>query len=423
MEACYTHTIPGRSGSAGTVLLLVLILSAAMYLVAGTLLLITTAEVQIANFEQRATQAFCAAESSLTLGVSLLRDEPDYRADKQAVMTIGNNPAMLSVTFYEGIEDGGGVYRPSLAPSLYRLILRGTGTVSGLNAAAHRTLEREVVIKPFALYARDSLTLVGNCTMTGHLHANDTLTLGSGATVVGNATSTRPVNADTGATVSGVMSTESALEPAIAFPELAVDRYWPHYTYEGARYAAEPLSVTFSVALTAEEGEELPGTVIDVYRAAPHEENPAGVFVLDEVIDDASANTLTALEVEGTVIIPASAQVALRGAVTIRPVEHFPAIVSANDLSLTLLGNLGQFFDAPYPSWISSSLEQMIYVNGVFTLTAEEITDTLIEGSVFSQASSLTGLPRLKMAYDSEVFTEPPPGLHLIELGAWREVF
>ncbi len=75
--------------SSGSVLLMALITSAILYLVAVTLLLLTMTEVQISDFESRSTQALYAAESSVTLGLSYLRQEHNYRATASDTMMIG----------------------------------------------------------------------------------------------------------------------------------------------------------------------------------------------------------------------------------------------------------------------------------------------------------------------------------------------
>jgi type II secretory pathway component PulK len=86
------------TNSSGVVLLMVLILSAIMYLIASTLLLITMTEIHISDFEQRSTQAFYAAESSVTLGLSKLRENPDYRHKNDLYDTsIGGNPGYFIV--------------------------------------------------------------------------------------------------------------------------------------------------------------------------------------------------------------------------------------------------------------------------------------------------------------------------------------
>ena len=124
-----------KTDSAGVVLFMVLIVSTIMFLLVGTLLIITMTEVHLANFEQRSTQAFYAAESGLTLGVSKLRENYYYRTVINDTLAIGGNTALLTVEFH---------HRPN---SLYHLILQGQGTVPGLHAATRRTVTRQVVLK------------------------------------------------------------------------------------------------------------------------------------------------------------------------------------------------------------------------------------------------------------------------------------
>ncbi|MBD3325149.1 hypothetical protein GF339_11230, partial [candidate division KSB3 bacterium] len=182
-----------NSSSAGVALFMVLILTTLMYLLVSTLLLVTMTEIHLADFEQRATQALYAAESSVALGISRLRTNSLYRSETSEILPVGKNIGMVTVKFYDGTNDGNGYYRSALDPSRYRLILQGVGSVPGAQSMAKRTIEREVLIKPFAIFARNSLRVRGGCTIRGNIHANGAVTLEAGTTITGDVTSSTAV--------------------------------------------------------------------------------------------------------------------------------------------------------------------------------------------------------------------------------------
>jgi len=384
------------NNSSGTVLLMVLILSAIMYLIAGTLLLVTMTEVHLADFEQRSTQAFYAAESSVTLGLAKLRTDPDYRTDASDTTSIGANTGLLNAQFYDGTNDGNGHFRKSLAPSLYRLVIRGTGSVPGLDAAARRTVEREVVLKPFALFAQATLTLAGGCTIKGNVHGNVAVTIEIGSTVTGDVTS------------------QSSSEPPITLPGSPISLYFPKYWYNGAEYDAQPLTHD-TVTLSPAGGVDPPAPAIEVYSGFPTSDNPAGVFYPDSEI----SGSLVALQVQGTVIIPSPQNLSLTGAVTITPVANFPALIGATDLTLMLMGNL-EIFSA---SLEKSRIQGLIYAKGDLAITGNDAPGEMITGSILGRNIMITGNPIIQVKYDPAVMSNPPPGIDLIELGEWREVF
>ncbi len=391
---------------------MVLVLSAIMYLIAATLLLITMTEVHIADFEQRSTQAFYAAESSVTLGLAKLRTNTDYRTNSSEMISIGGNTGLLNVQFYDGTNDGNGHFRKSLSPSLYRLVLRGKGTVPGLNAAAKRTVERDVVVKPFALFAQNNLTLTGGCTISGNIHGNSTVRIDIGSTVTGNATSNGTI------INNGIITdTESSLEPKIELPAFPITSYFPKYQYNGAEYEAKPLTHD-TVTLSPAGGIDPPASSLELYSGFPTSDNPAGVFYPDSEI----TGTLTALQVEGTVIIPTAypkSIVSINGAVTITPVDNFPALISMKNLNVILIGNLENFSN----SLKKSRIQGLIYIQDDVSFFGNDIVGEVINGSIFGRNITITGNPMFQVTYDPAVISDPPPGIDLFELGEWREVF
>ena len=122
--------------NSGVVLFMVLILTVIMFLVAGTLLIITMTEIRLSDFEYRSTQAFYAAESAFAIGIARLRQNSAYRGDYAPMYyDIGRNPGEIESTTRE------------LPPALYHFFLCGTGKIPGWQVAATRTVEQEVAIK------------------------------------------------------------------------------------------------------------------------------------------------------------------------------------------------------------------------------------------------------------------------------------
>lgn len=399
--------IPMRSHpSSGAVLFMVLILTTVMYLVASTLLLITMTEIQLAGFGQRSTQAFYAAESSLALGLSKLRNNANYRSDTSDTIDIGTNTAMLTAEFYDGTNDGNGHYLKALKPSLYRLVLRGIGMVPGLHAATKRTVERDLIIKPFALFARNNLTLDGGCAITGNIHGNSTVTIETETAVTGDVTSNGNINNN--GTITGVASD---LEPKLDLPALLIDGYFPKYTYNGNEYEAEPLA--YDIVLLDDE-DDPPAPSIHLYSGFPSTDNPAGVFYFDSEIME----PYNAFRVEGTVIIPQPGMLAINGAVTITPVDNFPALISRKNLDITLIGGLEDFSS----SIKKSEIQGLIYVQGNVSITGNNTTGEVIIGSLLGHNITITGDPTFQVTYDPAIISDPPPGVDLIEFGEWREI-
>jgi hypothetical protein len=406
----YGPRLPGNRFSSGVVLFMVLILTTIMYLIAGTLLIITMTEVHLADFGQRSIQAFYAAESSIALGLSRLRTNSNYRSNTSDTITIGGNTGMLTAKFYDGTDDSNGYYRSSLSPSLYHLVLQGIGTVPGSKTSAKRTVEREIVVKPFALFARNNLTLAGGSTITGNIHGNNPVTIEAGSTVTGDATSN--VIITNNGTVTG---TESSLEPKITLPAFPIDRYFPKYWYNGTEYDAKPLAEdTVTLTPVGETPPPEPG-IVKLYSGFPTADNPAGVFYPDSAI----TGTLTALQVNGTVIIPSPGALSINGAVTIAPVDNFPALISAKNLNVTLIGNLETFSD----NIEKSRIQGLIYVQGNISFTGTDTTGEIITGSIFGRNITITGNPVFQVTYDPAIMSNPPPGIDLIEPGEWKELF
>ena len=395
--------------SSGTVLLMVLILSAMMYLIAGALLLLTMTETHIADFEQRSTQAFYLAESGVTVGLAKLREKPNYRTDMSDAIISGANPGTFTVRFYDGNKKHP-YFRKSLEPAWYHLVLRGTGSVPGLNAIAQRMVERDVFIKPFVLFAQNGINVTGGCAITGNIHGNGPVTLAAGNTVTGDVTSAIQVN-DAGIIKE---TDKSSVEPPLTFPASPLAAYYPTYQYQGATYEAQPLTHD-TLKLAAVNGIEPPAPAIEIYSGFPTTENPAGVFYPA----DSMTGALVALQVTGTVIIPPAQSLDSNGSVRITPVDNFPALISANDLNLTLVGNLEVFAK----SLEKSRIQGVIYAAGDIAITGNDTTGDVLIGGILGREITLTGNPVLQVKYAPAIFANPPPGLDFIELGEWREIF
>ena len=408
--------IGGDSSCSGTALFTVLLLSVLMYFIATTMLIFTMREIRRTDRMHRSHQAFYAAESAISMGISKLRDDSNYRQKNDSeYISIGKNPATLTVQTYDGIDDEAGYYRSSLPASLYLRVLRGIGLVSGAQMVVKRIVEREIVVKPFVLFAHQNLTVRGRCTIDGkhygNLHGNHTVTIGKNVSV-------KDADVTSHTTVSVKGTSSPGTEPEIAFPEFSFDHYFPQYTYNGEIYDAEPLTLSSVIELVADDEEvELPGSQIKIYKGKPDSStNPAGVFYLDSI--DESSETLTVIEVEGTVIIRSSGSLTMRGVITITPVENFPALISEKSLSLTLLGNLDRF-SAGIPE---NRIHGLIYSSGNISLTGENTTGEIISGSIWGRNITIQGNPVFKMVYDPALMSDSPPGIELIEQGAWKEI-
>lgn len=421
-NSCILNTDTMNNSSSGTVLIMVLILSAIMFLIASTLLLITMTEVHISDFEQRSTQAFYTAESSITLGLSELRKNADHRSNKQDIMSIGGNIGMLAVKFV------------SLSPSLYHLVLKGTGTVPGLNAAeAKRIVERAVVVKPFVLFAWRGVTVSGGCKIIGKIHGNDSVSIDKLSTVKGDLTSSNPVtigdeifNDPAPKTINNgiVDGTVSSREPEITFPTLPIALYLQKYWYNAIECKAQPL-IHKTVILSPVDGVNPPVPSVDIYSGEPTPENPAGIFYLESEI----IGSFIIFNVTGTVVDPfTTGSLSINGSIKIMPgsnedFKHFPALITARNLNITFTSveSLNPFFS--YEDLKKSQIEGLIYADGDVSFTENDTTGNVMTGSILGENISITGNSGFQVTYDSTIISDPPPGIDLIEPGEWKESF
>lgn len=381
---------------------MVLIMSAILYLIAATLVFLTASEIHLADYHQRSTQALYVAESSRALGIAQLRKTPEAPpANVSDVMTIDNNPATLTATFH------------SISKSFYHRTLEETGVVPGAFSAAKRTIRQHVVVKPFAVFAENSITLSNGCKITGNVHGNGTIIFGQGSIVTKKLTSSLFVQDE-----GGSAATLSSQEPFIAFPDIAINQYYPSYQYEGNSYAAQPLSHDEIPLSATASGTPPPETSIHLYSGFVSKTNPVGIFYAKEAFQ----GPLTALRVEGTVIIPSNypaSTCTLNGALEITPSAHFPALISMKDLDLTLIEGLEQFSKQVK----KTSLAGLIYSQGAITLTGNGTTGNVLTGSLFGKDIRLSTTLFLGIHYDPDLLTYPPSGIDFIEVGEWYEVF
>ena len=413
-----------QHASSGTVLIMVLILNAIIYLAISTLLLLIVTEIHLADFEQRSTQAFYVAESAITEGIVRLRVNHKNHHDLNNLITVGGHQHALTTTFTPQPcgEDGA-------SESWYALTLQGLGIVTGPQAATRRKVERKLVIKPFTLFAERNVNLQYWCQISGpddtngNIHGNALVSIGDDVTVEGDVSSSDEILVSSNATLTGETSED---EPEIVFPDFFVTPYAPKYMYNGEEYQAQPL---FPSAFPSEDGTAR----LDIYHSGtPGTENPAGVYLLQDEITDEVSGTLTvftAFDVQGTVIVRAPFN--LKGRVRIEPAaEHFPAFISANGHSVEMtfvdLATIETAFPdldiedfALIPN--ENSIQGLIYSAGDMSLTA--YSDKLdVHGSIFGQNVTLDGDAVLNVTYDPRIMTNSPPGLQLVDYGEWREV-
>lgn len=400
--------------SAGVVLFMSLILTVILFLAVGTLLLITMTEIRLSDFEYRSTQAFYGAESAIVLGIANLRQQ--IEAYGPIAYEVGGNPGYLEIS------------TRSLPPSVYHFILCGAANISGWQASATRTIEREITVKPFVVFAENRVTLAGQCALEGNVHGNATVRVGTSVTIKGNVTaSTTPVDNQGKIEGEHISSDEDTLEPKISFPELATDSYGWTYPCTGTDGApsvceAQPL-IHDTLTLDLDENPETPDEKIEVFSSdISSTKNPAQIFYLDFEIPETS---LTAFNVYGTVVIPSDYSLntlSLEGSFMIKPLStssnHFPALLSAKPLNLTLRGDLAE----KSASIAENRITGLIYVVGDLEITSET-SGKIITGSLFGRNVTIRGnqASPLQISYDPAIFTTPPPGFDLIELGAWKE--
>ncbi len=406
----------------GVALFIALMMSTIMFLIAAAILVLTMTEIHLAEYEQRSTQAFYIAESAVSHGISLLRTHADRRADRNDTLQLATNPAVgMTVEYYSGRqEEGMGHYRTALAPSVYQLIVRGIGTVPGSQAPAKRIVEQDVTIKPFALFADHSLTLNDTCDIQGHIHANQTVTISSGSAIEGHVTASgsvtderTPLEED-----DDTLPIISSQEPPLMFPNLSASDYLQAYRYNGNLCYAEPLAHD---RIPLDEEKDPPADYVDLYSgfASLSETNPAGIFYPPE---SGLTGELVAIQVEGTLILPHTGQTSLKGLLTITPAEHFdhfPALVSAGHLTMTLVGNLDYFSGTLQPTLMHG----LVYSRKHLTFIADGAAVEAVHGSVFARKITLSSLNggEFQLKYDPALFVTPPPGVTLLETGEWGE--
>ena len=400
--------------SSGSVLLMALITSAILYLVAVTLLLLTMTEVHISDFESRSTQALYAAESSVTLGLSHVRREHNYRATTSDTMMIGGNPALLSVQFQPRVFDN--------ITALYHVTLQGSGAVPGPQVSTARRVEQDIVIKPFVLLARNSVTIGDNCRVTGNVHGNGPVTLGTQSTVKGNVSSAVSVAAaDSAVDVVDLVSDGrvNGHEPELAVPVLDFDQYYPTYWFHGEQGTAQLLT-SDRVALSDDGSDKAPESEIIVYSGIPTSDNPAKIFFPEEPLQ----GPLTAIDLDGTLVIPnnySASALSMTGLIRITPVENLPAIISAKDIDLTLMN--GEWLKKFANSLKKNDISGLIYSYHDVVLQGQNTTGQLITGSIIGVTVSVRTDMLFQLEYDKALLAAPPPGIDFFEFGEWRESF
>ena len=154
--------------------------------------------------------------------------------------------------------------------------------------------------------------------------------------------------------------------------------------------------------------------ILNVAFAEEHDLHPG-----DEIVANVNGRRRT-LQVVGTVILPSTGALSINGLGNITPVDNFPALVSAGNLNLTLVGNLEAFS----PDHLKKSrIYGLLYVQGNISLTGNNTTGEVLTGSLLGYNITLTGNPIFQLIYDPSLFSDPPPGIDFLELGQWREVF
>ena len=187
---------------------------------------------------------------------------------------------------------------------------------------------------------------------------------------------------------------------------------------------AKPL-VHDTLLLDLDDDPETPEEPVELFSSeATSTKNPARLFYLTTDIPE---STLTAFNVSGTVIIPPDYPldtVFVHGSMYIEPIkmsEHpLPALISARNLHIMLRGDLAEISE----SIAGNHIAGLIYVLGDLTLSSQT-SGEIITGSLFARNISISGNPvaPIQISYDPIIFSAPPPGIDLIDLGAWREPF
>lgn len=428
---------PQNGKDSGSALIMVVILSAIIYLAITLLLLMTTVETHVSFFEQRSMQALFGAESALTLGIA------DLRANNGQPITINNELVTFADDVIAFSSNTSGTMED--AP-LYSHVMLGSASISGAsgNGSAVRSIAEHVMVKPFTLFASEELALTGNVSIAGHasdigsnIHGGQRVRLDRGVSVAGNVTfgtSLECQNQQIGAknsiicpnnTISGKIQRESGIN----LPNISEKAYLPKYMYQGKIYEAEALDSYETVALVPKEGEggeEPPAQAIHLYVERPSDTNPAGVFFADATINDEAMKTLTNFDIQGTLILRGAGEWNIKGIVKIEAVEQFPAILKFSDEPCSLAyfpyENIEAFFaDGDHGMNRTSRISGLIYSAGDVTLVSDGVGGELVNGSVFAENITISGVPQFSMRYNLRVLTDSPPGLQLIERSNWRE--
>ena len=408
--------------SSGAALLVVLILSAIVYLAVSTVLLMTMTEIHLSDFERRSIQAFYLAESSIARGTARLRTAPDNLTPFSD--TVPGRLDAFSVTYtpkhYEEHE------------SWYRLMLQGEGIISGSTASAKRRVVREILLKPFVLFADEQIVLWDNCRIHGNIHGNQQVDIGANVEVDGHLSSSL---SEAIVSEDAVLSEgeEPALEPEMGFPLIPPGLYLPKYLYNNGIYDVQALELATSISLSSEvSGLDPPAGTLNVYRGeADLDKNPAGIFLLNAEINDELDNTLSVIDVQnGSLLLSASAPFRVKGFVRISPVENFPALLrfGTEDTSIEAISfeDIQDFLDvdnleiAKLPK--KNSIEGLLYSLGDIMLSAESGSIAL-DGSIWARNITLKGNATCAVDFAPKLLTNPPPGLKVVEYGEWREIF
>ncbi len=431
----YCNQRRDRNNDSGAALIMVVVLSAIIYLAITLLLLLTSTETQVSFFEQRSMQAFYAAESALTLGIANLR------ANNGQPLKITNE----LVTFAdELIAFSSEALPPTQTGALYHHSAFGGALISGATGATRRGVAQDVIIKPFTLFASERLSLAGGVKIVGHtadiasnIHGGQHVRLTPGVSVAGNVTSganiecqnriiapegkiTCPANP-----ITGIVQ----IETDITFPQMSSKVYAPQYMFHGKLYDAEALGSPNIVALVPKGEVEPPARAIHLYVRRPDPtKNPAGIFYADTIINDDASNTLTNLDIEGTLLLQGAGDWKIKGIVKISAVENFPALLSFSSASCLLTYIPFESIEPYLPEEgngrdmnTTNHISGLIYSQGDVTLNSHGVDGEFIHGSVFAKNIEISGEIQFVIRYDLRVLTDSPPGLHLVETLNWRE--
>jgi len=410
---------------------MVVVLSAIIYLAITLLLLLVAVETQVSYSEQRSMQALFGAESVLTLGLANLRATNGEFVPVHDVMLLADD----WVSFHVDILPQKAIYH-------YGLLTYAS--LTGANGSTRRGIAQDVIIKPFALFAAENLSLADGVNIKGfsenigaNIHGGQHVSLARGVSVEGNVTfgvslycsALQMSSNGEFACPENPIAGKIKNTPNISLPSIKPTIYAPTYQYQGKEYQAEVLGAPAIVALEKNGEIEPPASAVSVYVKRPNPDtNPAGVFFTNTVINDDTTNTLTNLDIEGTLILQGSAPWKMKGMLKIAAVENFPALLSlsTNSLGLTYIPfeSIEQFLSkAEGGSGMNTTnrISGLIYSKGDVTLTSDGVGGELVNGSVFAQNITIIGMPQFTMRYNLRVLTDSPPGVHLVERMNWRE--